>query len=231
MNEMGLSVIIPAYQEEENLRVILPRLETVLGDLPVASEVLVVDTMEKMDETEAECCKNGVHYCRRAGGNDYGCAIQTGIELAKGEYLVFMDADGSHSPEFVRDLFENRMRGNVIVASRYITGGNTENPFFLILMSRIVNIVYSIALGLRCKDISNSFKLYRRSDIQKLQLKSRDFDIVEEILFKLKKTNKSINIVELPYTFKARQFGQTKRNLAAFILSYLKTLFRLRFDR
>jgi dolichol-phosphate mannosyltransferase len=63
----------------------------------------------------------------------------------------------------------------------------TDNNRILILMSWVVNIVYSIVLNLRCKDVSNSFKLYRGDLLRNLNLYCNNFDIVEELLFKLKK--------------------------------------------
>lgn len=210
---------------------ILPRLKDELGKLALRSEILVIDTMTKMDDTEGACIAGGARYCVRTGGNDYGCAVRTGIALACGDYVICMDADGSHSPEFIKDLYESRGKADVVIASRYVKGGGTENSFMLILMSRIVNVVYSLLLGLPCRDVSNSFKLYRRADLQSLCLTSKNFDIVEEILFKLKKTKGRLTILEIPYFFKERQFGQTKRNLVLFIISYLGTLLRLRFGK
>lgn len=231
MSELDLSIIIPAYKEEENLVFILPRIESTLQKLECLYEILVVDTIEPMDCTEAVCGKNGARYIHREGGNDYGCAIRTGIAHARGEWLIFMDADGSHTPEFVEELYNHRRGQDVVIASRYVKGGSTDNKLVLIVMSRMVNLAYSIVLGLHCRDVSNSFKLYRRADLLGLSLTSDNFDIVEEILYKLKKKKGKLHIMELPFAFKERKYGETKRNLGAFILSYIRTLFRLRFGK
>ena len=69
-------------------------------------------------------------------------------------------------------------------------------------MSRILNLIYSMVLGLRCRDVSNSFKLYRGNLLR-----------------------------GLPFAFKKRMFGSTKRSLIVFILSFIVTLLRLRFGR
>ena len=97
-------------------------------------------------------------------------------------------------------------------------------------MSYLTNITYSIVLNLRYKDISNSFKLYKTSHLKELTLKCKNFDIVEEILYKLKKDHKELTVLEIPYSFKQRLFGHTKRNLFLFILTYIGTIIRLRFD-
>lgn len=231
MENKELSIIIPAYLEEENLRIILPRLHAVLVDLGVEYEILVIDTMAAMDNTIIVCKENGAVYINRQGGNNYGDAIKTGIINSHGQYTIFMDADGSHAPEFIKELYQHKDNFDVVAASRYIEGGNTDNSRMLIFMSLVVNKMYSLVLGIKCKDVSNSFKLYKTAEIKALKLKCNNFDIVEEILFKLKKQKGNLRIKELPFVFKKRMFGNTKRNLVLFICSYLVTIIKLRFSK
>lgn len=231
MENIKLSIIIPSYLEEENLRIILPRLIEELEKIENNFEVLVIDTQEKMDNTQDVCRLNQVNYINRLNSNNYGDAIRTGIKLARGEFVIFMDADGSHAPEFIKNLYEHRNDYDVIIASRYVSGGATDNNKALIFMSLILNISYSIILGLKCKDVSNSFKLYKGAMLKKLNLKCANFDIVEEILYKLKKQKNDLKIKEVPFLFKKRMFGHTKRNLFLFILTYLITIFKLRFGK
>ena len=228
---MELSIIIPSYLEEENLSIILPRLMLVLNGLGIKHEAIVIDTMEPIDNTKSVCLSNAVVYINRENGNNYGDAVKTGIKYAQGKFIVFMDADGSHSPEFVTELYAHKGNNDVVIASRYIKGGFTDNNAALILMSRVLNVIYSLVLDLKCKDVSNSFKLYKGELIKQLSLYSKNFDIVEEILFKLKRFNPNLKIKEIPFHFKKRSMGHTKRNLFLFILSYIYTIFKLRFGK
>jgi len=227
--KIDLSIILPAYLEEENLRLLLPRIINVCTQLAPSFEVIVVDTEKPMDGTSIACQEAGITYVNRTGGNTYGAAIRTGIAKSSGEKIIFMDADGSHHPEFIKKLYSQKDSHDIVIASRYIKGGNTENSKVLILMSRIVNLGFAIVLGIKCKDVSNSFKLYNASMLKSLNLKCDNFDVVEEILYKIIRTNENVKIKELPFSFKQRMFGETKRNLPAFILTYVYTLFRLRF--
>lgn len=233
---MKLSVALPAYLEEENLRLLLPRLIQTLesysqGKTGFDFEILVLDTETPLDKTE-EVCKplKSVRYIRRRGGNTFGDAVRTGISESKGDSVIFMDADGSHTPEFIPELLNQAGTADVVIASRYIDGGYTENSASLVWMSRILNVTYSLVLGLKCKDVSNSFKLYSGQALRKLKLKCNNFDIVEEILYKLKRKNQALKITEIPFTFKKRMFGETKRNLVLFILTYVATIIKLRLD-
>lgn len=225
-----LTVVLPSYLEEENLRLLLPRIKEHCQSLTPNFEILIVDTMTPMDAT-AEVCKDvGVTYLNRRSGNTYGDAVRTGISHSKGKKVIFMDADGSHPPSVLDELYQHKDQAQIVIASRYIEGGFTENSRVLVLMSLIVNMGYRIVLGLKCKDVSNSFKLYPGDSLRSLKLTCNNFDIVEEILFKMVRTNPLFTIQEIPFSFKKRMFGETKRNLFAFIFTYIITLFRLRFS-
>lgn len=224
-----LSIIIPAYKEAENLKVILPKLNTTLKALTSSYEILVIDTIQAMDITQEVCRENNTTYLNRiGGGNYYGDAVRTGIQNASGTYTIFMDADGSHTPEFITKLYNERERYDVVIASRYVEGGETDNSNKLKMMSIALNLIYSVVLNLQCKDVSNSFKLYKTKDLQVLELACNNFDIVEEILFRLKKNKRALQIKEIPFSFKKRMFGTTKRNLFTFIVTYFFTLIKLR---
>lgn len=225
------SVILPAYNEEENLRLLIPRIHHVCEELSPSFEILVVDTMTPMDGTAELCEEQQVRYLSRSGGNSYGDAVRTGIVSSTGRYVIFMDADGSHPPHFLHDVYRVCQEADVVIASRYVSGGYTENSKALVLMSWFVNIGYRVILGLKCKDVSNSFKLYPGNALRALKLSCDNFDIVEEILYKLMKANPGFKILEVPFTFKKRMFGQTKRNLLTFVFSYATTLVRLRLGR
>jgi dolichol-phosphate mannosyltransferase len=226
--EVELSVVLPSYLEEENLRILLPRLNHVLRRDDEPFEIIVVDTPQPMDDTREVCEEQGARYLPRKGGESYGAAIRTGVAASKGRLVLLMDADGSHSPEFMPTLLAERGRADVVIASRYIAGGHSENSLPLRWMSITLNLSYALILGLRCKDVSNSFKLYKGDQLRALRLKCENFDIVEEILFKLARGNPGLKIVEVPFTFKKRMFGETKRDLIAFIFTYLYTIIKLR---
>jgi len=224
-----ISVVLPAFQEEENLRLLIPRLITVMNDIGKTYEILVIDTMRPLDDTNGVCKVHNCTYIARIGGNSFGDAIRTGISNAQGKYIVFMDADGSHAPEFIEKLCTHHLSADIVIASRYIENGYTENNKILTLMSRSLNLTYRLVLGVKCHDLSNSFRLYEASQLKKLTLQCSNFDIVEEILLKLARNNNHLAIVEIPFTFKQRMFGKSKRNLFLFIFTYIYTLIRLRF--
>lgn len=226
--DIELSIVMPAYLEAENLKNLLPRLHAAVTQLNSSYEVLVVDTQTPMDETQQVCEQFNARYIPRQGGNTYGDAVKSGILASEGKHVIFMDADGSHAPEFIQTLFFYRNQYEIVIASRYVDGGRSDNSFALMLMSRMVNWGYSWVLGIPCKDVSNSFKLYRGDLLRAIPIQFKNFDVVEEILYKLLCAFPDIQVIEVPFHFEERKAGTTKRNLLAFVFSYAKSLIKLR---
>ncbi len=226
---MGVSVILPAYQEEQNLKSILPRLHKSLETIGVPYEILVIDTMEPMDGSKEVCIQNRCTYVPREGGNMYGDAIRTGFNKASGQYVVVMDADGSHNPEDIIRFYDKMKTGkyDLIIGSRYCKGGRTANSFILILMSKILNATYKYVFGLKVNDVSDSFRMYKGEQLKPLQTECENFDIVEEILILLSYSLPNFHACEVPILFDKRVAGKSKRNLVKFIISYLATMRRL----
>ena len=222
-----LSVVLPAYEEAANLEMLLPALARTLAQIGVSSEVVVVDAGKPRDGTPDVCARHGAIYQPRAGGELYGHAVRTAQCAARGRFVALMDSDGSHSPEFLPKLWEHRHAADIVIASRYVTGGHTDNPAILIFMSLVVNVVFRTVLGLKCADVSNSFRLYRGDEFRALQLECDNFDIVEEILVKLYFSRPGYRLKEVPFVFEQRKAGKTKRKLLPFAVGYLGTLVRL----
>ena len=224
---MNLTVILPAYHEGENLEILLPKLNEALAGLVNAYEILIVDAMQCTDSTKVTAEKNDVIYLSRENDDFYGSAVRTGIKHARYEKILFMDSDGSHSPAYISDLLKYATDYDIVIASRYTKDGETENNFILVFISLLLNLVYSKLFKLNVKDVSNSFKLYNRSDLSKLTLTCNHFDVIEEILIKIILNNPKTKIKEIPILFKKRIYGKSKRSFIVFVYSYLKTLLRL----
>lgn len=227
-DSIDLSIIIPAYLEGKSLALLLPEIKMAAAVLTPRYEILVIDTQEDMDNT-GDCCRaNGALHIHRDGGNSYGDAIRTAIAAAHGIYIICMDADGSHSPSCFASMWAQRKSSEIVIGSRYVRGGHTENPAILIWMSSAVNLVFRAVFSLPAKDVTNSFRLYHRSVLASLKLESNDFDILEEILIKATIRRPPARIAEIPVTFGRRKAGESKRKLVQFAFGYLKTLQRLR---
>ncbi len=225
---LELSIVLPAYREGLALERLLPEVKLQAAKLTRSAEIVVVDASEPLDETPEVCERYGVRHVHRRGGNYYGDAVRTGVAEAKGKWIIFMDADGSHNPEHLERLWAEREQFDIVIGSRYVRGGETENPWILIAMSYVVNLTFRVAFQLDCRDVTNSFRLYSGAVLRSLSLASNDFDIVEEMLIKVVAGPTQGTVMEVPVVFERRKAGESKRNLVAFAASYLTTLARLR---
>lgn len=223
-----VSVVMPAYNELPNLRELVPAIRASLASVPdVQSEILVVVPSFSPEAELAEIIELGARPIVRGPSDTFGDAIRTGIAaLAEAaQYVIVMDADGSHDPATIPRLLAAATDADVVVASRYVTGGSTDNSAILRAMSRSLNLAYRYVIGIHCKDISTNYKMYRAADLRRVKLTTSNFDIVEELMFRLKLLHgKGFTVREIPDHFSERKFGVTKRRLGPFIISYFKTL-------
>ncbi len=231
--KIALTIMMPAYGEAENLRLLLPVIKKIVEELGVSSEIIVLDTQIPLDDTQGVCVENQVKWLPRVGGNRYGDAVRTGMDVSMGEFVITMDSDGSHNPQFIRELWKRRFEADVIIASRYIPGGVTENPWLLVAMSRVLNVIFKLFVGIPVYDVSNSFRLYRGDLFRKISPKYANFDILEEILAIIiwGNPNRSVTILEIPFRFEQRKHGKPKRHLVIFGLQFMTALFKLRLLR
>lgn len=221
-----VTVLIPCIEEDKNLQFLLPKIKKILYKYKY--KIIVVGSQFKKDNAEAICKNHSVNFVRRKKNNNYGEAIKIGFKIFNSKKVIVMDADGSHDPSFITNMLKFSKFNDLVIASRYVKGGDTKNNFFLIFLSKLLNICYSVILNISIKDISNSFRCYDAKIIKNLKLYCNHFDILEEILFKIIKKNRFVKIIEIPFVFKKRKYGKSKRNLF-FAISYLITLIKIKF--
>ena len=216
---LDLSVVIPALEEGENLAVLLPSLGQTLDDLGIDYEVLVVTqapdplTLEAVERAGAQLFTQ-----TRPG---YGGAVLEGFNAAKGDYVLTMDADLSHQPVVVRDLWAARGQAEVTIASRYVPGGRAEMPFERRILSRLLNAALRRGIAMPVHDLSSGFRLYRGSALRGQDFSSRDFDLLEEIL--VKAYCEGWRVQEIPFDYKPRQHGHSTAHVARIGRAYLRT--------
>lgn len=218
-----------AYKEEENLRVLFPKLKQALEQTGEEYEILVIDTKEPLDHTKELCEEVGARYYNQEEPG-FGGAYRKGIQMASMDKLLALDSDGSHDPVYIPAIYQKFMEGyDVVIGSRYIKGGQTADAKSSQIMSWMLNTAYRICLGIQAKDISTNFRIYHTEQLKQISLTCTNYDVLEEILLKLKLLvgKKEFRIGESPISFNKRLYGESKRQLIPFIISYIKTLFRL----
>ncbi len=226
MENMQLSIVLPAWNEAPNLELLLPRLKNYLEKDNISYEIIVVDG-GSTDQSRQVATTNGAHFVKQTE-RGYGGALMTGFAMAKGDYVATLDADGSHPPETLLEMWHARSTADIFIGSRYILGGASDADWFRQFLSWILNGVYRITLGLPVRDVSSGFRLYSRHCL-KLRVEARDFEFLEELL--AKQYYLKCKIREVPFHYKPRAFGTSHARLFVFGKLYLKSIARIRRER
>lgn len=221
---MQMSIVIPALNEGSNLNLLLPRLSRVISALDAeGSETIVVDGGSIDDTTEVASTLGARVVAQDEPG--YGGALKAGFQAANGEYILTLDADLSHDPDFIQAMWDARREAEVIVASRYVPQGSAEMPLIRKVLSLILNKFFTSGLSLPLHDISSGFRLYRSSTVKSMPIESSDFDVLEEILIRC--YAQGWRIKEVPFQYLPRQQGGSHVSLLKFGFAYLRTFRRM----
>ncbi len=221
-------IVVPTYNERDNVRGVAERL---LAALP-GTELLFVDdnspdgTGGVLDELAAG--QPRVHVMHRAGKLGLGTAYIEGFGwgLARGfDYLFEMDADGSHDPKYLPQMLALAEDGaDVVVGSRYVPGGGTENwGIFRKLLSRGGSLYARTVLGVELRDVTAGFIAWRRTALEAIDLStitSNGYSF--QIEMKYRAIQKHLRVVETPIVFVDRRVGQSKMSRAIFIEALFK---------
>ena len=155
----------------------------------------------------------------------YGGALLAGFAAATGPYVVTMDADLSHPPVFLKDFWRERSNSDLLIASRYVAGGQADMAIGRRILSAILNRTYALLLGMKLRDLSSGFRMYDRNVLATLDLHARDFDALEEILVRIQMNGG--RITEVPFHYQVRHSGRSHAKLLRFGWAYARTLLRM----
>lgn len=248
----NLSIIIPTYNESENIIDLLSRITKLFSfSSSVTPEIIVVDD-DSPDDTgrlveyysrhntdfrnphrsqldniasERETCS--VRVIHRSHKTGLVSAILEGIKCSLGQFILVMDADFSHSPELIPRMMHELENPDIdiVVASRYTMGGSIVGwPFKRRLISKgAVKIAkYGLPIIKDVKDPMSGFFALKRHVIQDITIDSAGYKILLEILVKAN----NARVKEIPYTFTDRKAGKSKLDRAV-ILDYIKAIYHL----
>jgi len=202
---MELSIVIPTFNEAENLKILFPRLQAVLDRLGVEYEIIIADAGSKDNIFEIVRQYGASIFVQEKKG--FGLALREAFKRCRGDYIITLDADFSHEPFVIKQLYQFRHTAEIIIASRYIRGGFANAPFLRNFLSHILNLVFCFILDLPLKDISSGFRLYHRKIFEDLNLESVSFEIQQEIVVKAYSLGYFIN--EIPFHYLPRISGHS----------------------
>lgn len=229
-NKKSVWVCLLTYNEEDNLKVLIPQINEEFGTRlsGVDYSINVVDARKTTDNTKQLCKDLNVNYFVQPGFGQAD-AMRYAIKLCDKDLFFILDADCSHNPKYIPDMYNNFINNDcdIVIGSRYVPGGVTNDKLSSQIMSHILNSVMRSILGLKTKDISGGYRLYDAKQLKAIKIASENFEMQQEILARMKANNRNIKIGETPIIFEQRLNGTSTRRLMLYIWCYIKNIFRI----
>lgn len=208
-------MVIPTYNEADNLEWIVGRLRTAQPGV----DVMIVDdgspdgTGDIADRLAA--ADDAIHVVHRTEKAGLGAAYLHGFKVALEQgYDVIgeMDADGSHQPEQLHRLLDALRDADLVIGSRYVPGGSVVNwPVSRQVLSRGGNIYVRLLLGLRVKDATAGFRVFKRATLEAIDLASvQSTGYVFQTDLAYRTARAGLTVVEVPIEFIERERGDSK---------------------
>jgi len=228
-----ISIIIPTYNESENIIKILHSIGEILPkNIPTQAIVVDDNSPDGTGKIVEDYLKNvkkiagyTIEIIHRKAKDGLGSAILKGIQQAKGDTIVVMDSDFSHPPQIIPKLIESikKYQYDIAVASRYIKGGKIQGwSLKRKIMSKFATLIAKKGLGIDTKDPMSGFFAFKRNIIKGLNIDAIGYKILLEILVK----TRDVNIKEIPYTFQDRELGSSKLSIKT-IFDYYRSVWKL----
>jgi dolichol-phosphate mannosyltransferase len=216
-------IIIPTFNEVESVPILIQEIQVILGyaDILVVDDGSVDGTSAAVESIGQKSRAGQINLLQRTEKLGLGSAYIDGFRWGfskKYEFLIEMDADGSHRPSDLVQLLEEIMKNSetdLVIGSRWIQGGSVHDwPKYREYLSRVANKYAAFMLRLNVNDMTSGFRVYRSTSLKELDLTSVQS---QGYCFQIEMTKKILandgSISELPISFVERKYGASKMSL------------------
>ena len=207
-----LSIVIPAYNEENGISEIIERVLSIRSKLPEVGvdrmELIVVDDGSRDQTAEIVASHKDVRLIRHTKNGGYGAALKTGFAAAIGEWIGFLDADGTYPPESFPALYKAALEKNadIVIGSR-MTGAESHMPF----VRRVGNLIFANLVSLisaqRITDSASGMRIFRKSDLARIYPLPDGLNLTP--VMSTRALHEKMNMIEVPITYSER-VGRSK---------------------
>ena len=216
---MNLSIILPTYNESENLKVLIPEIQQNFKD----ADIIVVDD-NSPDNTAKVAESLGVRVINRKRKEGLGAALKQGYNEAKHEIIISMDADCSISVKDIFRVIEKLENNDLVVGSKYSKSSEARgfSSKKQKILSYLGNKFFIILFRLPVDDVTLNLRGFTKKVWNQLYLEEKSNVFLLEMLIEAK--SKNMRIAQIPIVFSERQYGQSKTNLKKLFPLYFQFL-------
>ncbi|MBT3802633.1 MAG: glycosyltransferase family 2 protein [Bacteroidetes bacterium] len=214
-----LSIIIPAYNEENTILLILKKINDVEFRYAINQEIIIVDdcstdkTAEIANQYIAENTSSLISYFKQDFNQGKGAAIHRGIKEAKGDYILVQDADLEYDPREYNDLLKPMIEANadVVYGSRFM-GGNPHRILFFwhSIGNKFLTFISNMFTNLNLTDMETCYKMFKAEHVKSIQLKEKRFGFEPEVTAKISRIP-NIRIYEIGISYYGRTYEEGKK--------------------
>lgn len=213
-----LSIIIPAFNEEQTIGAVLRSIMAVQLPYGLIKECIVVDdfsnddTVKHIEDFKVKYSGDEIQLIQHNTNKGKGASIQTAISQVTGDLVIFQDADLECDPKdyvvLIEELVESKC--NVVYGNRFSKQNSVHKWSMHYLVNRLLSRMSNLKTGLRLTDMECCYKLMESSLLKKLELKEQRFGIEPEITAKLSRLPE-IKIIEAPISYSRRNYSSGKK--------------------
>jgi len=208
-----ITIIIPCYNEERTIENVISQVEL---NISQNTEIIVIDDFSSDGSVEILkniANSNRIKLIEKKLNEGKGSCIHMGLEQAKGDIIIIQDADLEYSPNDYRKLlipFE-QANADVVYGSRFLGGGRYVRVHFFwhYLANKILTFLCNLFTNLNMTDMETGYKVFKRSAIEKINLKEKSFGFEPEVTIKLAK--KKYKFFEVPISYNGRSYEEGKK--------------------
>ena len=219
MDHKTLSIIIPVYNEEKTIHLILNKIKEVQLINGLNKEIVMVDdsstdnSWEKLEKYKSENPELGISLYRHTYNQGKGAALRTGIQEAKGELIIILDADLEYDPFEYNELLKPITEGHadVVYGSRFMGGKPHRILFFWHSIGNgLLTLMSNAFTNLNLTDMETCYKLFKAPIIKSIQIKENRFGFEPEVTAKISRIP-AIRIYEIGISYYGRTYADGKK--------------------
>jgi len=218
------SVVVPAYNEGENLKTLVPNLVKALKPFKKEFEIIIVNDNSKDNSfevlTQLQKKYRQLKPIHRTKNEGVGIVIRQGLAAAKGNVIITLDGDNSHDPAQIPEFLNALKIYDMVCGSRYVEGGSAKLGIMRKAISGVFNLIFRNVIGLQIRDFTSGYRAYKRQIIDTIHLTGTGFGTYIEI--PIKATLAGFKLGEVPIHYERRRHGESNLNYRKHGPEYVK---------